>query len=75
VKRTADKRGNPMCFFGIQDCAGECAEVVVFSSIYERDGEYLNPGVIVEVALKKDKTSYLMADDGVIDIKGAIICT
>jgi DNA polymerase-3 subunit alpha len=72
VKQTFDKKGNQMCFFGVQDCEGFCIEVVVFSSVFETYGEYIVSGAIVEMALRKDKTSYLMSDDGIIDILGSL---
>lgn len=65
VKTTFDKNGNQMAFFGLEDGYGGHADIVAFASTYDFHAHAIQRGARVEVAVKGDRGSWLMADEGI----------
>jgi DNA polymerase-3 subunit alpha len=72
VKRTIDKNGNIMAFFGIEDANGFYSDGVCFASTYDNHGASLQAGAIVTASFKRDGSSVFLADDGVMKTHSVI---
>ena len=72
VKRTIDKNGNEMAFFGVEDSHGNYSDVMCFFSVYENYGTLIKAGAIVTAHFKADKGTLFLTDDGITKTHGHI---
>lgn len=72
VKEVKDRNGNLMGFIRLQDGHGISIEAVVFKDQWEAFSSDLRPGVLVRAALKRDRRSYILTEEGITEVLGEV---
>ena len=73
VKRITTKRGDEMCFFGLQDGHGNTLDVTTFPNDYDVHGDKVQRGEVIKVMLRRDKGTAVMDEAGVLAVRARII--
>lgn len=72
VKQIWTKKGDKMCFFGLQDGLWNTLDVTVFPNDYEGHASEIRRGSVVKVKLRRDGKNVVMDESGINAVLGSI---